>query len=30
VVRCCGMSKVWNGGDGRISSGVVVSHARLC
>jgi hypothetical protein len=22
-VRCCGLSKIWNGGDGWISSGVV-------
>jgi hypothetical protein len=28
--RCCGLSKVWNGGDDWIPSGVVVSHARIC
>jgi hypothetical protein len=26
----CGLSKVWNGGDGWISSSVVVSHAQIC
>jgi hypothetical protein len=29
-VRCCGLSKVSNGGDDWISSGVVVSLARIC
>jgi hypothetical protein len=29
-VRCYGLSMVWNGGDGWIPSGVVVSHARIC
>jgi hypothetical protein len=28
-VRCCGLSKVWNGRDGRNSSGDVVCHARI-
>jgi hypothetical protein len=26
-VRCCGLSKVWNGGDGWNPSGDVVCHA---
>jgi hypothetical protein len=29
-VQCCGLSKVWNGGDGWSSSGDVVCHARIC
>jgi hypothetical protein len=29
-VRCCGLSKVWNGGDGWNPSGDVVCHARIC
>jgi hypothetical protein len=29
-VRCCGLSKVWNGGDGWSPSGDVVHHARIC
>jgi hypothetical protein len=29
-VRCCGMSKVWNGGDGWNLSGDVVCHAQIC
>jgi hypothetical protein len=28
--RCCGLSKVWNGGDGWNPSGDVVCHARIC
>jgi hypothetical protein len=28
--RCCGLSKVWNGGDGWILSGVVDCHAQIC
>jgi hypothetical protein len=27
--RCCGLSKVWNGGDGWILLGDVVCHARI-
>jgi hypothetical protein len=29
-VRCCGLSKVWNGGDSWSPSGNVVCHARIC
>jgi hypothetical protein len=29
-VRCCGLSNVWNGGDGWNLSGDVVCHARIC
>jgi hypothetical protein len=29
-VRCCGLSKVWNGGYGWNPSGDVVCHARMC
>jgi hypothetical protein len=29
-VRCCGLSKVWNGGDGWNPSGDVIRHARIC
>jgi hypothetical protein len=29
-VRCCGLSKVWNGGDGWNLLGDVVCHARIC
>jgi hypothetical protein len=29
-VRCCGLSKVWNGGDGWNPLGNLVSHARIC
>jgi hypothetical protein len=29
-VRCYGLSKVWNGGDGWNPSGDVVCHARIC
>jgi hypothetical protein len=29
-VRCCSLSKVWNGGDGWNPSGDVVCHARIC
>jgi hypothetical protein len=29
-IRCCGLSKVWNGGDGWNLSGHVVCHAQLC
>jgi hypothetical protein len=28
-VRCCGLMKVWNGGDGCNPSGDVVCHARI-
>jgi hypothetical protein len=28
--RCSGLSMGWNGGDGWIPSGDVVSHARIC
>jgi hypothetical protein len=29
-VRCCGLIKVWDCGDGWNPSGDVVSHARIC
>jgi hypothetical protein len=29
-VRCCGLSKVWNGGDSWNPLGDVVCHARIC
>jgi hypothetical protein len=29
-IRCCGLSKFWNGGDGWNPSGDVVCHARIC
>jgi hypothetical protein len=29
-VQCCGLSKVWNGGDDWSPSGDVVCHARIC
>jgi hypothetical protein len=29
-VRCCALSKVWNGGDGWNPLGDVVCHARIC
>jgi hypothetical protein len=29
-IRCCGSSKVWNGGDGWNPLGDVVCHARIC
>jgi hypothetical protein len=29
-IWCCGLSKVWNGGDGLNSLGDVVCHARIC
>jgi hypothetical protein len=29
-IRCCGLSKIWNGGDGWNPSGDVVCHARIC
>jgi hypothetical protein len=29
-VQCCGLSKVWNGGDGWNPSGNVVCHAQIC
>jgi hypothetical protein len=29
-VRCCGLSKVWNGGDSWNPSSDVVCHARIC
>jgi hypothetical protein len=29
-VRCCGLSKVWSGGDGLNPSGDMVCHARIC
>jgi hypothetical protein len=29
-IRCCGLSKIWNGEDGWNPSGVVVCHARIC
>jgi hypothetical protein len=29
-VRCCGLGKVWNGGDEWNLSGDVVCHARFC
>jgi hypothetical protein len=28
--RCCGLSICWNGGDGWIPSGDVVSFAQIC
>jgi hypothetical protein len=28
-VRCCGLNKVWNGGDGWSPPGDVVCHARI-
>jgi hypothetical protein len=30
AVRCCGLSKVWNVGDGWKPSGDGVCHARIC
>jgi hypothetical protein len=29
-VRCCGLRKVWNVGDGWSLSGDVVCHAQIC
>jgi hypothetical protein len=29
-VRCCGLSKVWNAGDGWNPSGDVACHAQIC
>jgi hypothetical protein len=29
-IRCCGLSKVWNGGDGRNPLGDVVFYAQMC
>jgi hypothetical protein len=29
-VRCCGLSKVWNGGDGWNPSDVMTCNARIC
>jgi hypothetical protein len=29
-IRCCGLSKVWSGGDGWNPLGDVVCHARIC
>jgi hypothetical protein len=29
-VQCCGLSKVWNCGDGWNPSGNVVCHAQIC
>jgi hypothetical protein len=29
-VRCCGLSKVWNGGDGWNPLDNMVCHAQIC
>jgi hypothetical protein len=29
-IRCCGLRKVWNGGDCWNLSGDVACHARIC